>query len=256
MRVVPPVEGRFQRWGKWAEYDNWLEQHRSGGAPRSAARPRSRRSAWARRSRSRSTSTTGPTTAQSGTVDARRCRPASRPTRRRKPYGPLAPGADTTVNFTRHEHVHEHDAARRRDQRPGHDRRCRTSRSRITTTYSTPAPRLRGPDARRSSRRRRSRRRPPRRSLDGAEGAGEYTGAALDIGRKWEPAAHARLRAGRRRLRHRRAPSAARRQHLRQGHPLRRRTCTSSSTSATTSSPTRSRPTSASRTGWRTRSRS
>ena len=25
VRVVSPVEGRFQRWGNWAEYDNWLE---------------------------------------------------------------------------------------------------------------------------------------------------------------------------------------------------------------------------------------
>ena len=25
VRVVSPVEGRFQRWGNWAEFDNWLE---------------------------------------------------------------------------------------------------------------------------------------------------------------------------------------------------------------------------------------
>jgi hypothetical protein len=25
MRVVSAVEGRFQRWGNWAEYDNWIE---------------------------------------------------------------------------------------------------------------------------------------------------------------------------------------------------------------------------------------
>src|SRR3954452_25302538 len=25
VRVVSPVEGRFQRWGNWAEYDRWLE---------------------------------------------------------------------------------------------------------------------------------------------------------------------------------------------------------------------------------------
>src|SRR4051812_43487734 len=24
VRVVPPVEGRFERWGKWEEYDNWI----------------------------------------------------------------------------------------------------------------------------------------------------------------------------------------------------------------------------------------
>ena len=44
VRLVSPAEGRFQRWGKWAEYDNWLEQHGARGAPRSAARPRSARS--------------------------------------------------------------------------------------------------------------------------------------------------------------------------------------------------------------------
>ena len=30
VRVVSPVEGRFQRWGKWEEYDTWL----TGTAPR------------------------------------------------------------------------------------------------------------------------------------------------------------------------------------------------------------------------------
>ena len=32
----PPAEGRFQRWGKWAEYDSWLEDTAPAGAP---ARP-------------------------------------------------------------------------------------------------------------------------------------------------------------------------------------------------------------------------
>ena len=39
-RVVSPVEGRFQRWGKWKEYDNWLIEH---GAARAARRPLRRR---------------------------------------------------------------------------------------------------------------------------------------------------------------------------------------------------------------------
>ena len=41
MRVVSPVEGRFQRWGKWEEYDNWLDEHRAAGTAASAARRRS-----------------------------------------------------------------------------------------------------------------------------------------------------------------------------------------------------------------------
>ena len=40
VRVVSPVEGRFQRWGKWEEYDNWLLGHR---AARAARRPLRRR---------------------------------------------------------------------------------------------------------------------------------------------------------------------------------------------------------------------
>ena len=70
------------------------------------------RSAWARRSRSRSTSTTGRRRRRAARSRSR-CRPASRPTRRRKPYGPLAPGADTTVNFTLDEHGHDAARARR-----------------------------------------------------------------------------------------------------------------------------------------------
>ena len=36
VRVVSPVEGRFQRWGNWAEFDSWLENTGAAGAP---ARP-------------------------------------------------------------------------------------------------------------------------------------------------------------------------------------------------------------------------
>ena len=64
VRVVSPVEGRFQRWGNWAEYDEWLENDRSGGAP---ARPLGRDPVDGRRRDdhdSRSSSTTGPTTAR------------------------------------------------------------------------------------------------------------------------------------------------------------------------------------------------
>ena len=36
MRILPAVEGRFQRWGNWAEYDQWLADVGAAGA---AARP-------------------------------------------------------------------------------------------------------------------------------------------------------------------------------------------------------------------------
>ena len=58
VRLVPPVEGRFHRWGKWAEYDEWLEET-APAASGSGDPPRRRRSASAGRSASRSTSTTG-----------------------------------------------------------------------------------------------------------------------------------------------------------------------------------------------------
>jgi hypothetical protein len=82
----------------------------------------------------------------------------------------------------------------------------------------------------------------PRPTVDGVEGAGEYTGEALDIGRKWEPAANTRdCFAARRRTA---APPArpAAHQHRTPRSPAPATTCTSSSTSRTTSSPTPAKP--------------
>ena len=76
--------------------------------------------------------------------------------RRRKPYGPLAPGADDDRDLLRLEQLHERDAARAPAARtPSHQRHVP-----ITTTYSRPRPGSREPDAVDRARRRRSR--PPR----------------------------------------------------------------------------------------------
>ena len=40
VRLVAPAEGRLQRFGKWLEYDNWLNNTAPAALPRSAARPR------------------------------------------------------------------------------------------------------------------------------------------------------------------------------------------------------------------------
>ena len=118
VRVVPAAEGRFHRWGNWAEFDSWL-QHVAPRRTGSAARPRPDHAASARPSRSPSTSTTGPTRPQTGTVtlDAAGRRhgrrdDASRTARSRR-------GADTTVNFPRLELVHERDAADQRSPDAG-----------------------------------------------------------------------------------------------------------------------------------------
>ena len=226
MRLVSPVEGRFQRWGKWAEYDNWLENTAPAALPRSAARPRSRRSAWARRSRcpvdvhnwSDDAAERHGQPDAAGRLHRRRDVEAVRAARRRAPTR-----RSTSPSRT----VHERDAAddghaataERQRQRAHHDdlRRAGTG--------------LRGPDARRSCPKTTIPQAPAAPTLDGVEGAGEYTGEALDIGRKWEPAAQLRLRAGSASTA---APSGAvggADEHLRQGHLLAATTCTSSSTS-------------------------
>ena len=96
--MVSPVEGRFQRWGNWAEFDSWLEN----------TAPSARRLG---RSAAIQTTGVGETftlpvvvhnwsdTAQSGTVSL--TLPADvTADATSKPYASLAPGAETTVNFT------------------------------------------------------------------------------------------------------------------------------------------------------------
>lgn len=98
VQVVAPAEGRYQRWGKWAEYDSWLQDT----AP--AARRLGRSDAvgtvglggtmsipvdvhnWSDQVQSGSVSLQLPSDFTAGTTT--------------KSYGPLDPGKTTTVTFT------------------------------------------------------------------------------------------------------------------------------------------------------------
>jgi LmbE family N-acetylglucosaminyl deacetylase len=98
VRVVSPVEGRFERWGNWAEYDNWLkdtapEAYRLGrsSAIQSMGVGESKDIKvdvhnWSASTQGGDVSLTLPAGV---TADATS-----------KPYSSLAPGGDTTVTFT------------------------------------------------------------------------------------------------------------------------------------------------------------
>ena len=96
--IVPAVEGRFHRWGKYAEFDQWLNDT----APQALRLGRSA----AVQSMGMGETISLPvdvhnwsTTTQSGTVTI--TAPADFTLdATSKPYGPLAPGADATVMFT------------------------------------------------------------------------------------------------------------------------------------------------------------
>jgi LmbE family N-acetylglucosaminyl deacetylase len=173
VRIVPPVEGRFQRWGKWAEYDAWLEE----AAPTAA-----------RLGRSAAVQSIGigktisvpvevhnwSTATQSGTVSL--TLPANfTADATSKPYGPLPPGGEGTVTFS----LTNTDSSLPANQNASIP---------ITTTFSSPAgsgsetlalslvPTTTIPQAAAAP------------TLDAAEGAGEYAGPALDLGRIWQGA--------------------------------------------------------------------
>ncbi len=181
VRIVSPVEGRFHRWGNWAEYDNWVENT----AP--PARRLGRSAAiqtmgvgetltvpvdvhnWSTTSQSGAVSLTLPSGV---TADATS-----------KPYGPLAPGADATVNFQVSNSFT--NSTLPLTGATGSQQNSNVN-VRITTTYNDAGtgfedltlgivPKTTIPQAGADP------------SVDGTETAGEYTGEALDIGRKWEP---------------------------------------------------------------------
>jgi len=192
VRVVAPAEGRFQRWGRWAEYDNWLEDtapqaSRLGRSPavQSMGVGESMRVPvdvhnWSDVTQSGNVNLTLPA---GMTADATS-----------KPYGPLAPGADTTVEFTlRNSYT---NSTLPTSPSPGQGGSIGQAQNtnvpvRITTTYSAPAgsasedltvaivPKTAIPGS-------------GAPALDGTEGAGEYPGEALDVGRKWEPGGNTR----------------------------------------------------------------
>jgi hypothetical protein len=171
VRVVSPVEGRFERWGKWEEYDNWLRDT----APRALRIGRSP----AAQSMGIGETITVPvdvhnwsSVAQSGDVSLA-LPPAFTADATTKSYGTLAPGADATVEFS----LTNTDATLPANQ---------TAAIPITTSYSAPAgsgseelaislvPTTAIPAASDAP------------VLDGSESAGEYGGPALDVGKRWE----------------------------------------------------------------------
>lgn len=173
VRIVSPTEGRFQRWGNWAEYDQWL----TDTAPQATRLGRSA----AIQSMAVGSTITVPvvvhnwsTQPQQGqvsltlpgnlTADA-----AS------KPYSTLAPGDETTVSF-QVTSTHTSLPAIQNVSIP------------VTTTYSAPAgtgsetltlslvPATTIPQATATP------------VIDGTATAAEYPGPALDIGRIWQGA--------------------------------------------------------------------
>jgi hypothetical protein len=171
VRIVSPVEGRFERWGKWEEYDNWLRNT----APRALRVGLSS----AVQSMGIGETITVPVDVhnwsdapQTGNVEL--TLPANfTADATSKPYGTLAPGADATVEF---------ELTNTEATLPA----VQTATIPIKTTYSAPAgsgsedltislvPTTTIPEASAAP------------QLDGSEGAGEYGGPALDVGKRWE----------------------------------------------------------------------
>jgi LmbE family N-acetylglucosaminyl deacetylase/Ca2+-binding RTX toxin-like protein len=185
VRVVPPAEGRFQRWGNWQEYDEWL----SDTAPQASRLGRS----GAVQTMGVGETITVPvvvhnwsTVPQSGNVTL--TLPAGvTADATTKPYGPVAPGDDTTVNFS----VSNSFTNATLPGPGGPGSQNQNVSIGIATSYAVPAgtasenltlgivPKTTIPAG-------------GAPTLDGNEGAGEYTGEALDIGRKWEPGGNTR----------------------------------------------------------------
>jgi LmbE family N-acetylglucosaminyl deacetylase len=173
VRVVPPVEGRFRRWGKWGEYDRWLEDT----APQASRLGRSAAAQpigvgetvtvpvgvhnWSTATQNGTVSVTLPATI---TADASS-----------KPYGPLAPGGDATVTFT----LTSTDTSLPANQNVNVP---------IETTFSSPAGSGSEPLALSLVPTTTIAQATAAPALDGAESAGEYPGPALDLSRIWQGA--------------------------------------------------------------------
>ena len=183
IRVVPAVEGRFHRWGKYAEFDQWLE----------TLAPQARRLLRSAAVQSMGMGETisfpvdvhnWSTTTQSGTVTITAPSDFTLDATS-KPFGPLAPGGDTQVMFTLTNTDTTLPGAATND--PG----TTTLQKSITvaTSYSTPAtsasetvtvtvvPVTTIPVSAAAP------------VMDGQADATVYTGPALDLSRKWTGAA-------------------------------------------------------------------
>ncbi|MDX6686558.1 MAG: hypothetical protein QOF86_2686 [Baekduia sp.] len=172
VRIVSPVEGRLDRWGVWAEYDNWVES--TAPLARRLGRSQALQSMGMGETKNITVKVHNwSTTPQSGDVTLA---PPSNitPDAATKSYGTLAPGADESVTFT----LTDTDTTLPANQ---------VVNIPITTSFDTPGPGTGSetmqmaivptttiPEAGGTP------------TVDGTASPGEYTGAAIDIGRQWE----------------------------------------------------------------------
>jgi hypothetical protein len=169
VRVVPPVEGRFHRWGRWADLDNWYrdvmpQAYRLG------------RSAAVQTIGVGETITVGvdvhnwSSAAQSGTVKV--TAPANFSLDAvSKPYGPLAAGADARIDFT----LTNTDASLPATQTANVLIETTTAGATSAETLGMSiVPRTTIPQA------------PATPALDGVDAPGEYGSSLIDIGKVWE----------------------------------------------------------------------
>jgi hypothetical protein len=172
VRIVSPVEGRLARWGEWAEYDNWLES--SAPLARRLGRSAALQSMGMGETKKITVDVHNwSTVAQTGDVTLTLPPDITAPSTTAS-YGTLAPGAGTTVTF---------DLTNTDTTLPANQ----VVDIPIATTYSAPAagtgsetmsmaivPTTTIPEAGAAP------------AVDGTAAPGEYTGPAIDIGRKWE----------------------------------------------------------------------
>jgi len=170
VRIVPPAEGRLERFGTWAEYDEWVEDE----VPEARRLGRSGAVQSIGLGQTKTVSVTvhnWSETAQSGDVSLTlpanyTAVPATRT------YTSLAPGAETTVRF---------DVTNTDTTLPANQ----VSTIRVVTSWNggdsssedvsmAVVPTTTIPEAASAP------------TVDGVRSAGEYTGARLDVGRKWE----------------------------------------------------------------------
>ncbi|HEX9823052.1 MAG TPA: sugar-binding protein, partial [Actinomycetota bacterium] len=176
MQIVPPVEGRFHRWGKWEEYDRWLSETapqarrvgRSAAVVSMGLGETIRFSVdvhnWSDAPQTGSVTLTVPTGFAADATS--------------KPYGTLAPDADVSVPFTLTNTVTSLASSNTVNGQ--------TYSVGIATSFSAPAsssseslavslvPTTTIPGVATAP------------ALDGAEGAGEYPGPALGLGTSWQ----------------------------------------------------------------------
>jgi len=193
VRVAPAAEGRFQRWGNWAEFDAWQRDV----APQTNRLGRS----LAQTTVGAGEDITIPVNVhnwsdspQSGTVSLGLPTGVTAAGGNSKPYGPLAPGQDTVVEFVLHNSFTNATLPVTNPTSgtpPVSGQQQNTNVNvRITTTYGGSGSSFEDlalgivPTTMISTA-------PSAPAVDGNQGS-DYTGEALDVGRKWEPGGNTR----------------------------------------------------------------